>query len=568
MKNSILEKARWLRDVALATSKNNGARVAREWLKYAAMFVMLFTIGSGNAWGTDLCNFTTFKGWPQSNYADNKTYTPSTGVTWGFTGIYRNSTTQVFHQIKKSTSNCVITTPTFASNIGTITVTFSAGTGTVTIKNSEGTSFGSAAYTSSKAAVIDISSSKVKQVKICVSENGTATAKMTALQITAAGGGDCSECTYYVYDGSDWVDIGTTGFDDVVLAPPTLPSNYHGAGNGCWVTDKNIYDGGGCVTYTSGDKYRYVPNPNGAAPDADNKPGSGTCELYAVYKDNGCLSTKVTAIQCARIWEEPEPNTPSVSGSNVTLSWSAVTGASGYHLYVTDYDSYELDVIVDGTSKTITGLADGTYSWTVAANSPTDGDACDSNASDGKDFEIVGCTDISSSTVTGVSVTPSKVGGSATWTAVANATSYEVKVYAGTATSGSALFSAEPTSNSCAITGLSAGTQYTVVVKAKNSCSTSNQGKATWTTSALTLYTVTWSVNGSTYTTTENVAYNTTTLTPANPDVPGECTGSTFMGWTENSSWASDSAPGDLFNGTTPTITGNKTFYAVFADEN
>lgn len=51
MKNSILEKARWLREVALATSKNNGARVAREWLKYAAMFVMLFTIGIGNAWG-------------------------------------------------------------------------------------------------------------------------------------------------------------------------------------------------------------------------------------------------------------------------------------------------------------------------------------------------------------------------------------------------------------------------------------------------------------------------------------------------------------------------------------
>ena len=51
MKNSILGKARWLREVALATSKNNGARVAHEWLKYAAMFVMLFTIGSGNAWG-------------------------------------------------------------------------------------------------------------------------------------------------------------------------------------------------------------------------------------------------------------------------------------------------------------------------------------------------------------------------------------------------------------------------------------------------------------------------------------------------------------------------------------
>ena len=59
MKNSILEKARWLREVALATSKNNGARVAREWLKYAAMFVMLFTIGSGNVWGASTVTFTT-----------------------------------------------------------------------------------------------------------------------------------------------------------------------------------------------------------------------------------------------------------------------------------------------------------------------------------------------------------------------------------------------------------------------------------------------------------------------------------------------------------------------------
>ena len=53
MKNSILGKARWLREVALATSKNNGARVAQGWLKYAAMFVMLLTLGSGNVWGAD-----------------------------------------------------------------------------------------------------------------------------------------------------------------------------------------------------------------------------------------------------------------------------------------------------------------------------------------------------------------------------------------------------------------------------------------------------------------------------------------------------------------------------------
>lgn len=76
MKNSILEKARWLRDVALATSKNNGARVAREWLKYAAMFVMLFTIGIGNVWGASTETFTTTSSGGFSN--NSKTIAPIT----------------------------------------------------------------------------------------------------------------------------------------------------------------------------------------------------------------------------------------------------------------------------------------------------------------------------------------------------------------------------------------------------------------------------------------------------------------------------------------------------------
>ncbi len=81
-------------------------------------------------------------------------------------------------------------------------------------------------------------------------------------------------------------------------------------------------------------------------------------------------------------------------------------------------------------------------------------------------------------------------------------------------------------------------------------------------------YTVTWSVNGSTYQTTSNVTFNTTTSTPANPSVPGECTGSTFMGWTATADYSDpSSAPGNMFNGTSPTITGDITFYAVFADE-
>ena len=80
MKNSILGKARWLREVALATSKNNGARVAREWLKYAAMFVMLFTIGSGNVWGalTEEYSYT----FSAKQFSDNSTEKTLGTITW------------------------------------------------------------------------------------------------------------------------------------------------------------------------------------------------------------------------------------------------------------------------------------------------------------------------------------------------------------------------------------------------------------------------------------------------------------------------------------------------------
>lgn len=82
-------------------------------------------------------------------------------------------------------------------------------------------------------------------------------------------------------------------------------------------------------------------------------------------------------------------------------------------------------------------------------------------------------------------------------------------------------------------------------------------------------YTVTWSVNGSTYTTTANVPYNTTTATPANPTPSGDCAGLVFRGWTATANYkhATD-APNNMFNGTSPAITGDITFHAVFAEEN
>lgn len=85
---------------------------------------------------------------------------------------------------------------------------------------------------------------------------------------------------------------------------------------------------------------------------------------------------------------------------------------------------------------------------------------------------------------------------------------------------------------------------------------------------ASTTYSVTWKSDGVTVHTDAAVPSGTTVSTPSDPAVPSGCTGAKFMGWTatENYSHATD-APGDLFNGTSPTINSAKTYYAVFADE-
>ena len=82
-------------------------------------------------------------------------------------------------------------------------------------------------------------------------------------------------------------------------------------------------------------------------------------------------------------------------------------------------------------------------------------------------------------------------------------------------------------------------------------------------------YSVTWKSDGVTVHTDAAVPSGTTVSTPSDPEVPSGCTGAKFMGWTatENYSNATD-APGDLFNGTSPTINSAKTYYAVFADPN
>ena len=524
--------------------------------KILAVLAIIFSLGSGNVWGADYSFVSsTPSGWTTSPSPNGyETSNLTRGAYW--------------------TSNFSLT---FAgvSNVTQIEITYSTNnnqTGfSVTVGGNSWGGETQALSSGDRHATKTFSGSAISGDIVISCAYTNKTIYVENISITTGGGSDCDNCEYYVYNGSSFVKIGETGSTDVVLTPPNLDNHSLAGSYGGWSIYEDIQDELGCVYNPNNNnhEYRFVPNPAGAAPDDDNKP-SGACKLYAVYYNGstGCLDTKVSAPNCVR-YVEPQDLTSTVSGSNATLSWTdeSPTPATKYYLTLVG-DDYSWDGEVTTTSKSFTSLPAGDYMWEVYAISTTD-DQCNSTTNDDS-FTIVGCTDISSSTVTGVSVTPSKVGGSATWTAVANATSYEVKVYAGTATSGVALFSAEPTSNSCTITGLSASTQYTVVVKAKNSCSTSNQGTATWTTSALTLYTVTFhNAAGSAPSAVTQTTEGGTVSIPS----ASACEGWTFVGWkvgsAQSSTTTDPTSSGTWITSaswpkTDYTPTGNITVHAVF----
>ena len=80
-----------------------------------------------------------------------------------------------------------------------------------------------------------------------------------------------------------------------------------------------------------------------------------------------------------------------------------------------------------------------------------------------------------------------------------------------------------------------------------------------------TVYTATWMADGS-QVGTSYAASGTRPDVPAS--TPTNCSASrVFVGWTATSGYSGNSAPGDLFTTTAPTITTDKTFYAVYADK-
>ncbi len=507
------------------------------YLALLTVLTLLFTIGSGNVWG------------------DTYTITFNTGSGDGTKASTSTAASTCTTAATYVTGNLVTASNTYYSGGSGLKLGTSSGAGDIKFNLSTD---GQVVPTKVSVYAKYYSSKKIKNVQVCTNLGSNTSTTTT---------GSFAEYSYS-YSGSSklsYIEIKSTGYiwvQKVVVTYTAAAPKYtlkvsDGLGGYTTYSDKVKSDltestamggnecTGGLAGYYSGWREGSLETP-AASPGttynhatAGTMPASGST-LYAVYANNS--GKYLTNPLC----EETK-----------TLSSIAITTQPTTTKYLVGETFSKTGAVVTATyTDATTANVSASTSWT-----PTTGLVAGSNTITAS-YTEGGITKTATTTVTAYSVTVQKkdedgttiadagVTASAsgrTLTASAGSTHYVFKTWKYGTASGTSIASA--TSASTSLTGTPSAA-VTVIAEFYKPC------------------TVTWSVNGSTYQTTSNVSYNTTTSTPANPSVPGECPGSTFMGWTANSSWASDSAPGDLFNGTSPTITGNITFYAVFADEN
>ena len=184
--------------------------------------------------------------------------------------------------------------------------------------------------------------------------------------------------------------------------------------------------------------------------------------------DDGPASAERTGTPRAAPPGAPGGVTVTPGAGRLAVSWTAVTGADGYKVQwksgAQTYDAARQATVGSGTSHTITGLAAGTeYTVRVIATR--------TNADDGPaSAERTGTPKQSPPGAPGdVTVTPGVGRLAVSWTAAANADGYKVQWKSGAQAYDAARQATVGSGTSHAITGLSAGTEYTVRVVATRS---------------------------------------------------------------------------------------------------
>ena len=289
-------------------------------------------------------------------------------------------------------------------------------------------------------------------------------------EVTAAPGGDLYfgwhsfrsllrnvEYTYYVrainsWGASDWVSRTELG-----TAAPPAPSGASATADG---TDVKLSWTAARPSDTTA--YEVKLNADGTATAADSINGhtfsgisAGTTYTLYVRAKTGSRVSAWSSAAATTAPAAPSDLSAAATDAALTLSWSAVTGATSYD--VKQGESGTVTAVPSGTSHTFSGLTANT-AYTLYVRASNSG----------------GTSDWSSTAATTLLATPSGLSAAAasttitlSWSAVTGATGYDVRLGA----TGDVTAVASGTSHT--FSGLTADTAYTLYARARNSSGTS-----------------------------------------------------------------------------------------------
>ncbi len=248
---------------------------------------------------------------------------------------------------------------------------------------------------------------------------------------------------------------------------------------------------------TSGGPYTQASSPT-ATSYADTGLTDGTKYYYVVSAVNSAgesaNSAEVNATPAVAIPAVPTGLAATAGNAQVSLAWTASTGATSYHVKRSAASGGPYTQIANPASAgyTDTGLTNGTKYYYVVSAVNASGESANS-------------TEVNASPTGGVQIPPTPTGLTATagnaqvalaWSASAGATGYHVKRSA--ATGGPYAQIANPTVASYTDTGLTNGTTYFYVVSAVNSAGESANSVQVSATPAAATANVTITVNPAT----------------------------------------------------------------------
>jgi hypothetical protein len=270
-------------------------------------------------------------------------------------------------------------------------------------------------------------------------------------------------------------DFAYSGAPNAPAAPVIIAADRQLAANWTAVENATAYEMWYGTTNNTGSAQKFGDDETGISKTITGLSNGTTYYVWVKAKNSAGTSAfspaaTGTPLAAAAVPAAPAAPTLTAGDRQLTASWTAAAGATAYELwYGTTNNTESAQKSGDdetGVSKTITGLADGTtyYVWVKAKNSV--GTSAFSPSASGTTISLPAAPAAPTLTAGDRQLT-------ASWTAAAGATAYELWYGTTTDTGSAQKFGDDEAGVTKTITGLVNGTSYYVWVKAKNSVGTS-----------------------------------------------------------------------------------------------